>query len=1379
MLSPFPMASSSVKAASTIFKTLREMCHSVTKRYDNIRDNSEQLGILRVEIYTVLEKVGVLEKKLNNCSEKIVTESLELELIELKRIMQRIGFAEKKVDELENKMSRKRHKVSRANKNAKDISQLLRDVRDIGSLLINMHEKLKEITKEEDFFTPKFPPTPRLWSSWHLDFFTTDTVEGEMKVKVVDSTSHSAQETKVNAKSTAVVGVAGMGGVGKTTALLGLAQDPDIRKNFSNGGIHILTVGKDVAESKLVVGLKEMVHRSGGEKYCEKIDSNGSLKQAVSRTSSWFSGRKALFILDDLWQTSSNRLGYLDVLMGLLNECPASHVLFSTRSNTIASETQTRIEFKPRKKLGSEARGIFLASAGLSETVIHENDCEGLVIQVLRLCEGVPLMLSIAGAQVRGRKGTPVAALKRLLHSVDVERLILPKERQGEYPYYFYQTVEGSLKIIADVLECSGKFKEAWNEQSAKNLSSSEVTIVDFVFDCFQRLCILPRSARVSEQVIIIILRSIDQKLAWSVIDSLVNYHLLFELESVDGESTFGLHDVILDFCEKASKSGPNGKYCLYHKEFLIHAGKVCLREPSAISDAVTVETSEDCDVAPDVFPVVEACEGGRPWWKISSSEELSGIQNYLLENIFRHLRECGKIAEAVGLLTHVGWTKLRISRGGIVALNADFSLVADAIRPQNHRRQDHEAWDDAFQGLTKIWETVKRAWPVILKNADALPTHAYGYLLGKENKLPLVERYLQSMADIAIGAWFKPKAEFWHILDSSSNSQIFRCCERVWFVAVYEDSQMIIAATKSTLFWIDAKTMKAVREREIRDENVSESQIRSFCFCERRGIIALGFSTGELELWDEKRGDLLRAIPNAHEDVVWGVDISRDGQRVVSGSNDRTVRLWDTQTGWQIGNPLCGHEGIVWSVAFSKDGRRVVSGSGDYTVRLWDTHTGTQIGDPLRGHEGIVWSVAFSKDGQRVASGSDDCTVRLWDTQTRSQIGNPLCGHEGIVWIVAFSEDGRRVVSGSGDKTVRLWDTHTGTQIGDPLRGHENGPWSVAFSKDGQRVVSGSRDNTVRLWDTQTGTHISDPLRGHTNTVRSVALSTDGQRVVSGSRDKTLRMWDTPTGKQIGDPLRGHTNTVYCVAFSTDGQRVVSGSRDKTLRMWDTPTGKQIGNPLRGHERKVCTVAFSEDGRRIVSGSEDKTIRLWDTHNGTQIGDALRGHENCVMTVAFSGDGRRIVSGSEDKTIRLWDTHNGTQIGDALRGHENCVMTVAFSGDGRRIVSGSEDKTIRLWDTYNGTQIGDALRGHENCVMTVAFSGDGRVVMSRSRGGTVILWTQEASGSHWNRYCVCSLPVSTGFNAAFVERHEPSEGTITLVCPLLGGMMFFDLMEP
>jgi len=87
----------------------------------------------------------------------------------------------------------------------------------------------------------------------------------------------------------------------------------------------------------------------------------------------------------------------------------------------------------------------------------------------------------------------------------------------------------------------------------------------------------------------------------------------------------------------------------------------------------------------------------------------------------------------------------------------------------------------------------------------------------------------------------------------------------------------------------------------------------------------------------------------------------------------------------------LQGHPAYVQTVAFSPDGTRVISGSDDMTVRIWYALSGAPIGEPLQGHSGNVYSVAFSPDGVCVISGSNDRTVQVWDAIPGVPLGMPL----------------------------------------------------------------------------------------------------------------------------------------------------------------------------------------------------------------------------------------------------------------------------------------------------------------------------------------------------------------------------------------------------
>ena len=1357
--------------------SLRDLSNSLKIRITNYSENPGQLRSLKDELSSAEQKINWCSETLESYCKAISTESLKFEVIDHQGIMRSVQGVVESVDQLDKKLLQRPRffrEFSRAKKTARIITQLVEIVRDMNNRLDTLKDKLKEIAEQHDFFRPDFSSVPKLRTPVYLDFSTGSTIEGKLKAEVLKNTSQSASTLRNQyGHGKAVVGVSGMGGIGKTTAVLGLAQDADVREKFSEGGIYFLVVGKDATPDKLVANLKAIVRGSGGKRLSEEIDCAGSLESAITAASSWFAGRTALFILDDIWQTSTNQTGYSIELTGLLDDCPNSHVIISTRSNIIASETSSRIEFRPRESTGSEARGMFLASANIDETMTHDSMCGELVEEVLELCGGVPMMLSIAGAQVRRRNGTHIASLKRLLSCLKEEHMSLPEQQPANYPSCFNQAVEASLNTIANALQISGTFKMHWDEYCRSNPTRSMETIVEFVIDCFRRLCILPRSVRVSEKVIYGIWGGTYKRIGWSVLSSLADFHLLLEIQDVEGNTRYGLHDVILDYCQQVSRFGQTPKYEVYHQEFLRSSWK---RLRGAFSSVSEIKGNwESFQEALPPFWLPEAFGRSLPWWKIfSSSKKLSEIEHYLLQNLFRHLQESSRLGEAVGLLSHIGWTKLCVAQGGINALNADFSFVTNAIRSHPAKEHEQEACAHALRGIMSIWNMVGKAWPLILKNSEGLATHAHGHLLDEENKL--VERYLVSAVSIESGPWLKPKKAFWRMLDSSGSQRAFHTAE--WVVGIAFGSRNVIAATKDRVFWIDRESMRATREMVIGNKNECHSQITAICLCESQGILVLAFSSGELELRNKRDGNILRAIPEAHEDRVTGVAISSDGRTLVSGSLDKTVRLWDVVSGTRIGQPLYGHNDSVRSVGISGDGQIVVSGSDDKMVRLWDARTGAPMGEPLCGHEKRVKCVAISGDGRTVVSGSLDNTVRLWDAGSGTRICRSLHGHKKRVKSVSISTDGRTVVSGADDKTVRLWDVESGTPLGQPLRGHDNVVLSVSISGDGRTVMSSAGDKTVRLWNVESRTPVDQPLREYDSYVFNVAISEDGRTAVSGYGDGMVRLWDVGRGTRIGQLLHGQDTSVVSVAISRGGQIVVCGSTDNTLRLWDAGSGTPIGEPLLGHADSVRGVAISGDGQTVVSGSLDKTLRLWDVKSGTKIGEPLHGHDNWVRTVAISGDGRTIVSGSADKTARLWDVKTGTPIGEPLCGHGFLVKSVAISSDGRTVVSGSF-KTIRLWDVGSGKPICQPLHGHEDWVRTVGISANGETVVSVSEDGFVVLWSRNASGTDWNRSGAWLLPISKIWGIAFADGEESSGVMARLVCPLLEGALVFELRKP
>ena len=100
----------------------------------------------------------------------------------------------------------------------------------------------------------------------------------------------------------------------------------------------------------------------------------------------------------------------------------------------------------------------------------------------------------------------------------------------------------------------------------------------------------------------------------------------------------------------------------------------------------------------------------------------------------------------------------------------------------------------------------------------------------------------------------------------------------------------------------------------------------------------------------------------------------------------------------------MVGHSGAVWGLAV--DGNRVVSGGVDRTIKMWDLFSGRCLAT-LRGHESWVSSVSFSADRGCIVSGSWDGDMSCVGTRGRSSIrppssGRPDLGHSqihGLEW--------------------------------------------------------------------------------------------------------------------------------------------------------------------------------------------------------------------------------------------------------------------------------------------------------------------------------------------------------------------------------------------
>ncbi len=526
---------------------------------------------------------------------------------------------------------------------------------------------------------------------------------------------------------------------------------------------------------------------------------------------------------------------------------------------------------------------------------------------------------------------------------------------------------------------------------------------------------------------------------------------------------------------------------------------------------------------------------------------------------------------------------------------------------------------------------------------------------------------------------------------------------------------------------------------------------LRPFCWA---ALLAATFLGSWALGVGEPAGPPVVATLKGHTETVYAVGFTPDGQHVLTGSFDHTLKMWETLNGKEVktfGGPN-GHQNLVLCLAVSPDGQLLASGGADNQVKLWDVPSS----HPLRDfpHAEAVNGVSLSQDGTKLAGAGKDGIVTVWDTKTGKEL-LALKGHSGPVNGVAFG--GQFLASAGSDRTIRFWNAATGALLGT-LGAHAAGVTAVAFNPgNGNAVYSVGEDGLLKFW--QLPVQPDRPLAKHEGGANAVVLSADGGQVLTAGADKVVRIapfgnpqqakalpsagaavlavaagpgglvaggtadnrvviWQVNSGKIIAQK-KAHDGPVSAVAFHPQGTQLLTGGGDGQLELWKMPPGpppaSDIGKVAAwdAHAGGVTSVAFAAQGTRALSGGKDKTVKLWDlaTHKPVQTFGPLA---DPVAAVAFSRDFTQ-VGAAAGKSVRVWNAADGKDV--LTLTHPADVTSLSFNADKSRIVTGCADNLARVWDVATGKELQSFAHGGP--VQAVAYHPGNQGVVAVAADGT------------------------------------------------------------
>jgi WD40 repeat protein/uncharacterized caspase-like protein len=221
--------------------------------------------------------------------------------------------------------------------------------------------------------------------------------------------------------------------------------------------------------------------------------------------------------------------------------------------------------------------------------------------------------------------------------------------------------------------------------------------------------------------------------------------------------------------------------------------------------------------------------------------------------------------------------------------------------------------------------------------------------------------------------------------------------------------------------------------------------------------------------VWDAMTGRLLHTAKGHIEPHrITSVELSPDGRRLLTASQDGTARVWDLTQG--DGSPPAV---AVFQAKIAEDGEPVplnvarfdpagpqwiATGGIDGQVLLWELGKDQPLARVGRLPRAVA-ALVFTPKGRWLAAAGDDKELRLWALNHAPQPGQaiarparlqPYPHHTERVNALIAWPNGSMIASGGDDTTIKLWRMGDRMLLGT-LSAEQDTPDWVAFTPEGQ----------------------------------------------------------------------------------------------------------------------------------------------------------------------------------------------------------------------------------------------------------------------------------------------------------------------------------------
>jgi WD40 repeat protein len=326
------------------------------------------------------------------------------------------------------------------------------------------------------------------------------------------------------------------------------------------------------------------------------------------------------------------------------------------------------------------------------------------------------------------------------------------------------------------------------------------------------------------------------------------------------------------------------------------------------------------------------------------------------------------------------------------------------------------------------------------------------------------------------------------------------------------------------------------------------------------------------------------------------------------------------------------GHKAFIRDLIVSSDGSRIITSSDDGTIRVWSiskTWQNTEIIEErkilgeISSGRGYIYAIALSPDDKYLAAGgnfydenSGYNVIRIYDFQT-GKITQLLQSHTNTLNDLSFSEDGRFLVSGSSDHQVKVWKNTGGYfSLEKTWEEHANDVYAVKIFRYGNdyRIVSAGYDGNIILHSLE-----NDVLRSFSNSssYSNIAVSPEFIAVSGFSTEIQIfnhDLYQVDTSYSETEPS--------VLDFSPNGNYMLTGCGESPFNCGIYQANNEFAalSYFEGHDNISIAGAFLDNDTAITAGGMNNEIKLWDIHT-TELITSHAGAGKCIWNVGISGN--------------------------------------------------------------------------------------------------------------------------------------------------------------